>query len=81
MLSTLEQIVFSFLGFIAAIVTLYYNSSQRRKKWSKDHFYVARDMDGELWLYIDKPVRTIDEFVSCNCGKDIVSSKYFQNMV
>lgn len=41
------------------------------------HFYVARDMDGELWLYIDKPIRTIDEFVSCNYGKAIVSSKYF----
>lgn len=58
MLSTLEQIVFFFLGFIAAIVTLYYNSSQRRKKWSKAHFYVARDKHkGSLYLWLGKPIR------------------------
>lgn len=40
------------------------------------HFYVARDMDETLYLYIGKPVRTIDEFLACNYGKAI-SSKYF----
>ena len=28
------------------------------------HFYVARDMDGELWLYMGKPVRGDAEFYS-----------------
>ena len=44
---------------------------------NKVHFYVARDMDGVLFLYIGKPVRTIDEFLACNYGKAITSSKYF----
>ena len=47
------------------------------KPKNKVHFYVARDMDGVLFLYIGKPVRTIDEFLACNYGKAITSSKYF----
>lgn len=31
---------------------------------NKVHFYVARDMNGELWLYIGKPIRGYTEF----CG-------------
>ena len=31
---------------------------------NKVHFYVARDMDGELWLYMGKPVRGDAEFYS-----------------
>ena len=47
------------------------------KPKNKVHFYVARDMDGVLFLYIGKPVRTINEFLACNYGKAITSSKYF----
>lgn len=47
------------------------------KPINRVHFYVARDMDGTLYLYIGKPVRTIDEFLACNYGKAIISSKYF----
>ena len=28
------------------------------------HFYVARDIDGELWLYLSKPNRCTDTFCS-----------------
>ena len=31
---------------------------------NKVRFYVARDMDGELWLYMGKPVRGDAEFYS-----------------
>ena len=34
-------------------------SSQKR---NNVHFYVARDKNGELWLYIGKPIRGIAEF-------------------
>lgn len=68
-------------GFILAFILIFCYEYRIKlikiKPKNKVHFYVARDMDGELWLYIDKPVRTIDEFVSCNYGKAIVSSKYF----
>ena len=44
---------------------------------NKVHFYVARDMDGKLFLYIGKPVRKSDEFDPCNGGKAIGSSRKF----
>ena len=32
------------------------------------HFYVARDKSGELFLYLKKPVRTSNTFISCRGG-------------
>ena len=31
---------------------------------NKVHFYVARDKDGKLWLYMGKPVRCNDAFIA-----------------
>ena len=31
---------------------------------NKIHFYVARDKDGKLWLYIGEPIRGYNTFVS-----------------
>lgn len=31
---------------------------------NKVHFYVARDKDGKLWLYIGEPIRANNGFVS-----------------
>lgn len=53
------------------------HTPKSEKPVNRVHFYVARDMDGTLYLYIGKPVRTIDEFLACNYGKAIISSKYF----
>lgn len=47
------------------------------KPINRVHFYVARDMDEMLYLYIGKPVRATDEFLACNYGKAIISSKHF----
>ena len=41
------------------------------------HFYVARDMDGKLFLYIGKPVRKSDEFLPGSDGKLVVPSRKF----
>lgn len=75
------DILLIFPGFIVAfIIVLCYeykikNLSTKLK--NKVHFYVARDEDGDLWLYMGKPVRTINEFLACNYGIAIVLSKYF----
>lgn len=47
------------------------------KSRNKVHFYVARDMDGKLFLYIGKPVRKSDEFLPGNDGKLVVPSRKF----
>ena len=36
--------------------------STSSKKRNIVHFYVARDMDGNLWLYMGKPKRSVNEF-------------------
>ena len=48
---------------------------------NKVHFYVARDKNGELWLYLSKPIRMKEEFVSCSHGKALTNhfSKYSLN--
>lgn len=33
-----------------------------KKKRNRVHFYVSRDMDGRLYLYLGKPLRGIAEF-------------------
>ena len=44
---------------------------------NKVHFYVARDMDGILFLYMGKPIRSTSEFLSSDYGRLINSSRHF----
>ena len=48
---------------------------------NKIHFYIARDKNSELWLYLSKPIRMKEEFVSCSHGKALTNhfSKYSLN--
>ena len=43
------------------------------------HFYVARDKDGRLYLYMGKLIRISDEFIICNGGNIIGEAKDFLN--
>ena len=44
-------------GFILAIVIMVIYEIKLRKPQNNVHFYVARDKDGKLWLYLGKPER------------------------
>lgn len=46
--------------------------SKFSKKRNRVHFYVARDMDGELWLYMGKPNRSVDEFEPASNGYCVI---------
>ena len=46
---------------------------------NKVHFYVARDNNGELFLYMGKPFRGIDRFHSYKNGCIVTSDNYFFN--
>lgn len=67
-----------FLGFIIVFaIVLYYEWKIRnlsRKPKNNVHFYVARDKNGSLWLYMNKPVRCDTVFISqtsvCLIGQD-----------
>lgn len=60
------NILLIFPGFIIAfIIVLYYERKIRRTKpKNKVHYYVARDKNGELWLYMGNPYRLDTEFNS-----------------
>ena len=44
---------------------------------NKVRFFVARDKNGGLWLYLSKPMRMKERFVSCIHGKTL--GNYFSN--
>lgn len=49
---------------------------------NKVHFYVARDKDGTLYLYLSKPIRATCTFSLCGHGAILISehfSKYGLN--
>lgn len=50
-----------------------------QKPKNKIHFYVARDKNGTLWLYIGKPIRKTSMFISCPYGKMIIDENNFSN--
>lgn len=50
------------LAFILIFCYEYRIKLIKTKSKNKMHFYVARDMNGELWLYIDKPIRGVGKF-------------------
>ena len=56
------NILLIFLGFIIAfIIVLYYELKIRRtESMNKVHFYVARDKDGTLNLWFNKPKRAVN---------------------
>ena len=60
-------------GFIlACLVALLYEYKIRllRKHRNNVHFYVARDKNGTLYLYIGKPIRDNTKFL-CNKGQSL----------
>ena len=75
------NILLIFPGFIIAfIIVLYYERKIRRTEpRNKVHFYVARDEDNSLWLYLGKPARSKNTFMPISCGRIIRSEKYFSN--
>ena len=54
------------LGAISMFMLVYigYITKHEEPK-NRIHFYVARDKNGELWLYMGKPIREEDIFDSC----------------
>ena len=53
------------LIFIAVIGTLVgFLTGMSVKPKNKVHFYVARDKNGKLWLYMGKPIRRYNAFIA-----------------
>lgn len=66
------------LGAMFMLATLAIASMTKVKEPRNNiHFYVARDNNKGLYLYMGKPVRQSREFLSHYYGRLINSSKYF----
>ena len=75
------NILLIFPGFIIAfIIVLYYERKIRRtESRNKVHFYVARDKNSELFLYMGKPFRGINKFHPDQNGCIITSDDDLSN--
>ena len=75
------NILLIFPGFILTfIVVILYECKIKNlstKPKNTVHFYVARDKDGGLWLYLSKPIRMKEQFVARCYGKTL--GNYFSN--
>ena len=63
--------------FVLVVIIISYHKFKIRKLKPKVRFYVARDKDGELWLYIGKPVRELCVFNNSKHSITLVSSEDF----
>lgn len=54
--------------YVVIMIIMYCIVLFKKKETSKNkvHFYVARNKNGELWLYIGKPKRGYDTFFFCS---------------
>lgn len=74
------NILLIFPGFIVAvIIVLCYEYKIRTEPKNKVHFYVARDKNRELFLYMGKPFRGIDRFHEYQNGCIITGDNNFYN--
>ena len=63
------DILLIFPGFILVFIVFCYERKIRNlsiMSKNKVHFFVARDKDGKLWLYLGKPKRRCYSFLNSN---------------
>ena len=67
-------------GAVFMLATLCIVAISKDKEPSNNiHFYVARDKDGDLYLYLGKPIRMTEDFIQCNGGNVMGGAKDFLN--
>ena len=74
------NILLLFPGFITAfvIVICYECKIRRTEPMNKMHFYVARDKNSLLYLYLGKPKRADSSFIPCKDGYCFVDIRNFR---
>ena len=81
-MNILLVLLLSLVFVLAFIIVPCYKSEVRTLSKSlrnNVHFYVARDKDNSLWLYLDKPERSKQTFMPITYGGIIRGEKYFSN--
>ena len=77
------DILLIFPGFVIALIIVFCYECKIRNLSTKSknnvHFYIARDKDGELYLYLGKPLRDYGEFIGDLTKGSIVLTGYHFN--
>lgn len=77
------DILLLFPGFVIALIIVFCYECKIRNLSTKSknnvHFYMARDKDGELYLYLGKPLRDYGEFIGDLTKGSIVLTGYHFN--
>ena len=76
--------IYCFIAFIIGAVFMLATLcivaiSKDKEPRNNVHFYVARDKDGDIYLYLGKPIRISDNFIQCNGGCILEGAKGFLN--
>lgn len=66
-------------GFILSLILTIVYKRELRKSQNKVHFYMARDKDGKLYLYLGKPLRRYNEFIGDLTRGSIALTDYHFN--
>lgn len=71
-----------FIMFILGAISMFMMvcigyAAKQEEPVNRVHFYVARNKDGELYLYMGEPVRAICSFFPCSHSEFLISTKYF----
>lgn len=64
---------------IITFIVFYSENAKKKKLENNVHFYVARDKNDTLYLYLSKPVRSGSCFYPKFCGGLIASEPNFKN--
>ena len=75
-----------FIAFILGAISMFVmfcigHAAKLEEPENKVHFYVARDIDGDLWLYLGKPERQRYSFINSYeaCGTLMVNERHFKH--
>ena len=77
-MNTLLLLFLSFFILLFIIMTLKIRKLSAQLR-NRAHFYVARDKNGELWLYMGKPIRTDTGFHGYQSRGSIALTYYHFN--
>lgn len=74
-------IIIVIAGIVSIITFIVFGVERTKKKKLENnvHFYVARDKNGDLYLYLSKPIRSGSCFYPNFCGGLIASEPNFKN--
>ena len=77
----MRHVIIIIMGAVSLFTFIIFcvENTKKKKLENNVHFYVARDKNGDLYLYLSEPVRSGSCFYPNFCGGLIASEPNFKN--